>query len=409
MQKQYKEVLNLILPSSEKTKLAKIQEYYLNENYKALLANEVLKSRILYIDIVAKLVEKDGKRPEYKLYIKPIKWLPEITIKNLWVFYIFCIIHWFIPIINHINFNNNNKKLNITKIKNFILLNRLFHLFFNKWFNFVINDAIWEILKSDSFKDLFEENNIETPTYAELALIINTMEEIKNIWLELPKHHFSKKLSKTKNVEALSLENVFLEIAMKYENKVREHMNFEKTYMKPASYTQDTKQKTDFIWIFSEKESIWKFREIPIQYTISDYDEKKIEWVREYFKKSNLNEMVYLQVFWKIKEKQSDIQKKYRNWINNPDYRENKDINRFPFFINEIEEYTQEAIIMYFYLHYIRKPQKLNFKINGIDFSKTNVKYIKKRNWEIIYVVYYKDEIIWKITLLRKSNNANWK
>jgi len=84
---------------------------------------------------------------------------------------------------------------------------------------------------------------------------------------------------------------------MKYENKVRKLLDFENIYMKPASFKQDTKEKTDFILSYLEKNSKkTKFTDIPIQFTISSSPEK-IEKI-EYFLKVNksINKLLYVQI-----------------------------------------------------------------------------------------------------------------
>jgi len=396
----------------KESKLHKLISYYYKNLYNNFETKDIIQNRIIDIDIIIKWIEQDWKRPEYKIYVKAEKWLPEITIKNQWVFFLYCVIHWFLPNINSIIISNKWKKVDIASYKNFVLLHRMFDLFFTKWFNFAVYDVINKLISDNNFQEIFKNKNIDILTEPEMLSLIKTLEDIKITWFDLHKYHFHTKLGKLNNTWTFS-ENIFLEIAMKYENQIREIIWFDTTYIKPASYEDDTKNKTDFNWIYSQNRKQKTYQKTPIQFTIS-LSSKKINNIIDYFINSSYHQFIYLQVNWKFKQNIKDIEKKYQNWIMNPQQRESQDPTKFPFFINNLWAEKNEAIIIYFYLHHIMKNKKwnniihLNNNIDWIDFSNTFVKTKKDilQKWKITkktYKIYKQWTDIWQIILLEKN------
>ena len=399
------------------SKIWKILKFYYKEQYKNFDL-EKIQARIVDVDIYLQLVSQTWKRPEYKLYIQPIKWLPSIYIKNPAVFFVFCIIHSFLPNINSIIIKNSNTKLDITQYKKIVLINRMLHLFFVKWFNFVLYDVIRNFLKDPFIKELFEENSILPLSEAEILYLVKTIEDIKKSWFDLNKHHFHEQLWKLNNEWTFS-ENMFLEVAIKYENKIREHLWYDATYIKPASYVDDTENKTDFNWIFSIKKDINKYRSIPIQFTVyKDIKNGKLNWVIHQLFKSNHDEFIYIQVDWEFRKNIINNIELYKEWIYNVEKRQSQDLTQFPLFINHEKGNIQikELIISYFCLHHIMKHlrakniPKLKLNVDWIDLNKIIIKKKEKNMYnlkikQVIYSLYEGNKFAWKIVLLQKNKD----
>lgn len=409
--------MSIEFQKTHKEKYSKsITKRVINSYYDKLYKNfdkEEIQSRIVDINIYIQLIEQNSKRPEYKIYIEPIRWLPSTYIKNPASFFILCIIHGFLPNIDSIIIKNADKKLNITQYKKFVLINRMLHLFFVKGFNFVLYDVIKRFLQDPFIKNLFEEKQIEPLSEPEVLSMVKLIEDIKHTWFDLNKHHFHEQLLHFKNNWIFS-ENMFLEVAMKYENKIREYMQYNATYIKPSSYHDDMNNKTDFNWIYSIDKFSNKYESIPIQFTVQK-DENKIDAVIRKFARMKTNRFIYLQIDWDFKKNFQKNIKLYKNWILDVEKRESQDPTLFPLFINHEKSFTKELIVCYFYLHQIikkrwsKKLPKLNINIDDIDLSKISTKFSKetKANWKVIQITYslYEDNIfLWNIILLEKNN-----
>lgn len=407
-----KETIEKEKVSKDKSKVYRVLKYYYWEHFKNF-DTEKIQARIVDVNIYIQLIKQSWKRPEYKTYIQPIKWLPSTYIKNPAVFFILCIIHGFLPNINSIIIKNSNIKLDITKYKKFVLIQRMLHLFFVKWFNFVLYDVIKKFLKDPFIKELFEEKNIEFLSESEILSLVKLIEDIKISWFDLNKYHFHEQLWKLNNEWTFS-ENIFLEVSIKYENKIREYLWYDATYIKPASYYDDTNNKTDFNWIFSINKKSQAYRSIPIQFTIvDDVSNTKLNWVINYLLKSKENEFLYIQIWWDFKKNFKKNINLYKNWIENSIKRELQDPTKFPLFINHENLDIKELIVTYFYLHqiikYIKSEEipKINLNINSINLS--NVKILKNReskiNWKLTqtnFLLYEDKKFIWKVIYLKK-------
>jgi len=400
----------------KESKLHKLIRYYYKNLYKNFETKDIIQNRIVDIDIIIKWIEKTWKRPEYNIYIQPKKWLPEIIIKNQGVFFLYCVIHWILPNIDSIIISNKWKKIDIASYKNFVLLHRMFDLFFTKWFNFAIYDVINKLLSNNDFQEIFKNENIDILTQPEMLSLIKTLEDIKITWFDLPKYHFHPKLGKLNNIWTFS-ENIFLEIAMKYENQIREIIWFDTTYIKPASYEDDTKNKTDFNWVYSQNKTQKTYQKTPIQFTISQSWEK-INKIIEYFSNSSKSQFIYLQVDGEFKNNIKNIENQYQDWIMNPQQRESQDPTKFPFFINNLWKEKDNAIIIYFYLHHIIKHKKtknirhITNTIDGINFSDTFIETERHTllKWKVIkniYKIYKQWNFIWQIIILEKKVDNN--
>jgi len=92
--------------TQKESKLHKLINYYYKNVYNNFETKDIIQNRIVDIDIIVKWIEKNWNRPEYNIYIQPKKWLPEITIKNQGVFFLYCVIHWILPNIDSIIISN---------------------------------------------------------------------------------------------------------------------------------------------------------------------------------------------------------------------------------------------------------------------------------------------------------------
>jgi len=414
------------------SKIQKILKYYYKKNYDNFNM-EAIQARIININIYIQFIQQNGKRPEYRVYIQPVDWLPSTYIKNPASFFVFCTIHGFLTNIQSIIIKNSNIEINLTKYEKIVLINRMLHLFFVKWFDFVLYDMIKKFVKDSFIQEFFESHNIVPLSEAEILSFIKIIEDIKKSWFDINKYHFNEQLWKLSNEWAFS-ENIFLEVAMKYENKIREYLWYDATYIKPASYHDDTNNKTDFNWIFSLDKKLSKYRSIAIQFTVSrDTEWNKLNWIIEKFAISKEIEFIYIQADGEFKKNINKNIELYKQWILDPEKRKLQDPTKFPLFIHHTNINIKELIVIYFYFHHIlryiwaKQIPILNINIDWIDLSKIIIihaqeyKFVYKskkqrfNSWDnfknnyrwkieqISYFLYENERFLWKIIYLRKE------
>jgi len=377
--------------STEESKLYEITKYYLQEHFWNLKKIDI-SSRIVSVDIYMQLVE-NGWRPEYKLFIEPNTWLTNIKIKNPASFLAFCNIHWFFPIIDKLYIKNGNKTIDIASYSEFLFVVRLFHLFFFKWYDFVLYDTIKSYLQKPEIISFFENNKLLLPTESEFLALLKLLEDIKKSSFDIPKHHLDDKLLKFRNSWTYR-ENIFLEISMKYENLIRNKLWFVNTYVKPASYKEDMNQKTDFSFVYLLDKKKINHNTLPIQFTTAN-DEDKIKKVEDYFVNSWEKWFLYIQADGDFSKKVRNIETDYKYWIEQVERRENQDPSIFPFFINKLKpRKIKDLIILYFYMHQIIKKTynhwKISFKVENIDLKNVDVnvsiddftRKVQKEKWQ---------------------------
>ncbi len=336
----------------ENSELLKIQDFFIkNKILKTLSAeeiNEILEKRAIIFDIYAE--QKDNK-PVLKM---PTSYGLDMSIKNIDSFINFCKMHWLYPMIDKIYIENTE----ITQLKELygIITCAIRH---NDYW--VMRILFQEVEKIKNTNNLLSKKVLEvidkTQQYTEL-------EYQDLLW---------SKIQKTKNLWVIS-ENVFVELALRMENEIRDLLGIRSTYIQLASFKDDTEKKKDMEFIL-RKESSQHFQKIPIQFTIGGdrLIEKKEEQIEEMIfndlrekpEYREYNNFCILAVNWKFKEACHDkgiIVKKYQEWINNPSIREeNISWNHFPFFIDRIDnEILEPAKVMYIALHLLYK--KYSFK-----------------------------------------------
>lgn len=364
-----------------------------------------IQARIVNIEIILQLIQDESRRSFYKIYIRPKSWLPQTLIKNPASFFVLCTIHWFLPNIESIMVQDSWKKINLLEYQHLIAVSRMIQLFFVKGFDFVLYDVINKILQNPEIKKLFESSWLSQLNHAEILAISKVLEDIKKVWFDIHKHHFHEELGKLFNTWTFS-ENMFLEVAIKFENNVREHIWFESTYIKPASYVEDSQYKTDLNFIYCIKSIENKYNDIPIQFTTSlDSWNNKLNSILQFFRNSNLKEFVYIKINWKFRENIDNKIESYKERIEDSKQRELYDITTFPLFINHYPENIDELIVAYTFLHHVIKRienKKWNFIPNlkcviwNVDFSDIKLK-TTKMNYRWNWLWWFKYEIFrWK-------------
>lgn len=302
-----------------------------------------------------------------------------MNIKNLNSFLDFCAIHGFIPMIDKIliEWEDISQVKEIYYLFEFALLNKDL---------LVANVLANEIEKNEKKSQPFVRQ-ILTAIQQITAYTTSTYQEIN--W---------PKLQKLKNPWYLS-ENIFLEIALRIENEIRDKVKIESSYIKQASFQKDTQEKTDMHFVI-RKNPQQRYNKIPTQFTISSnsWFEDKKDWVEKYLLKSlnkgfSLeNNFIILAVNGNFKKSISDPQseqklnEEYTNWLNSPKEREKNISSKFPFFIDTIKpDVIKPAEVMYIALHLLYK--KYDFrnsqKTSYLTACKKTGK-IDKQNSEVI-------------------------
>ena len=319
-----------------------------------------------------------------------------ITISNLNSFITFCKIHWFIPMVDQVIIETDEDDPNKKKLSKKNLL----------W---LFKHAIDEISHEDSMSITLNEIQNKTE-YKEiqwiLKEIVSSMFQIIHYNTKTYQSTYWKKLNKFTNIWSLS-ENIFVEVALRLENQIREKLSIESSYLDLAKYEEDTDEKTDMKFRI-RKTAKQDYQKIPMQFTSSrkTWQESKEENIEKHLMKefrSNNNKkidhFILLTVNWEFskhiihkarweqEKKESDnnftiINEEYQDWINNPQEREKNIDSKFPLFIDSIDpKLIQPAEIMYIALHMLYKQHSFRYtkKKTYIDSFRGNTK-INKTN-----------------------------
>ncbi len=325
---------------------------------------KILKNKTITLDLK---IQKN--KNNFELLFCWQEWFPNIKIKNIDALIYFCKLHWFFPKLNKIYIDE------IEISKKIIELDTLLKFWIVNWeFNFWL---FWEISKITKSLNKFLNKDKEKKDYSEPELNF-LISQFERLFIQTPKdiiNIFWKNLERMRIDWAL-LENIFAEIALRIEDKIREYLNIYSTYLINSQIKDDKENKTDLTWTI-KKESKDNYSKIPIQLSISskqdidkswNYKWHKIKNIEEFLiKENNKNNLhipfVVLLINWEFEKEAKNwkIINKYNKWLENKDQtREKQTGEKFPFFIDNInQKYLNWAETMYFVLHIIYKSLNL--------------------------------------------------
>ena len=231
---------------------------------------DILRRKAIVVDITYSKVEKENNKEEEKCNQEEksnkekenkeglseervtqfeCKYWLWITITNLNSFITFCKLHGFIPFFNKIFIKSND----VSKEKS---LSTFFAL------------AISEISEDDTTTITLNEVQ-KYPKEIQPALkdLVSCLREIIHYDMITYPRTYWKRLKKSNNIWSLS-ENIFVEIALRLENQIREKVWIESSYLDLAWHDEDAKEKTDMKFLI-KKTPNQKYQKIPIQFTNS--------------------------------------------------------------------------------------------------------------------------------------------
>lgn len=349
---------------------------------------DILRRKAIVVDITYLKKEWSEKRVtqfECKYWL----W---ITITNLNSFITFCKLHGFIPFFNKISIKSND----VSKEKS---LSTFFAL------------AISEISEDDTTTITLNEIQ-KYPKEIQPALkdLVSCLREIIHYDMITYPRTYWKRLKKSNNIWSLS-ENIFVEIALRLENQIREKVWIESSYLDLARHEEDAKEKTDMKFLI-KKTPKQKYQKIPIQFTNSriTWQQGKEEDVERHLmenarsnNKDKIQSFLILTVNGEFSKhmthrnrpdeerKQGNkefviINEEYQDWINAPQEREKYTGDKFPLFIDSIDhKLIQPAEIIYIALHMLYKKHNFRYTTEEtyIDSFKGHTQ-IEKRNHEDI-------------------------
>lgn len=342
------------LKNNEHTKTKSV----LNSERKQI--QDILEDRMLYLKNMAIVwdLEAYTKKEWWKeqLFVKfNWKYGLKLDIYNLNSFLDFCSTHAFIPMIDKIIIDGKD----VSEIKKLFWLFNL-ALFCKDW-------AIANTLRNEIHK---LEESMQPATREILDWIQNISRYINYSYQYLS----GKNLDRIKNNGTIS-ENIFAEVAINLENHIRNKVWVVSSYMKLWWYEQDINEKTDLNFVLRKTET-QDYLVVPTQLTISaNWALKHKEaWVENYIlnsicnQKDMPNNFIILSINWDFKknisnsdDKNNQIIRDYKEWLNNPNEREKSAWWKFPLFIDTLNpKIIKPAEIMYIALHMLYK--KFDFK-----------------------------------------------
>lgn len=323
-----------------------------------------------------------------------------ITVNNITSLLNFCAIHGFIPLVDKIYIEWKD----VSKVRE---LSSLFSFTWKNAYLPRINPQIPQVFWNESEKlKIFQKSSQRALSCLERIYKYN--EEIYPylMWDNLEKHDDN-------NIGASS-ENIFVEIAIRLENQIREKIWIESSYMFLAWYNNDHNEKTDMHFVI-KKTPKQKPRIIPVQFTTSwkkwqqdkekdleDYLIKKVE-SEDDNTKNKIRSHIMLTVNGEFakhlthhvssrKEKYQEnkefiiINEDYKNWINNPQEREKYDGSKFPLFSYRLDsQIIEPAEIIYMALHMLYKQYSFRYttKETYLKSFKDNTEIEKNNPFEI--------------------------
>lgn len=303
------------------------------------ISEKLLEKRCIVGDIVF-----NSKDWTIKLNCK--YWL-SINVNNINSFIDFCLTHALFPVIDRIIIDGYDITDNET---------------LNNYFTYLIMEIDNPILKSTLINETLKiEKNFDIL----LEKVKGALESLTMFTTLITQFILWENFRKIKNIWPLS-ENLFVEVAIRLENQIRDVLSFESSYMQVAWDSDDAHRKTD-MYFFYKRTINGVSKKVPIQFT---YWKKSKEYDVEKYLVNHKDEhrerwFMIISVQWKFKESilNDNLLWKYNNWLDNPEEREIVTEKRFPLFIDLVDQkIIQPAEIIYIALHILcREEFKMTF------------------------------------------------
>ena len=334
-----------------------------------------------------------------------------ITIENLSSFLDFCSVHGFLPIVDKIYIEWPDKE-NIIDISNIKKLYTIFSFLISEpWDqqnrNSLDNEMKKKIreIKKDVKRVRWQEKEILEHLFkCPVKEVLEYLERIVEYTTSSYQYLFWERLEKLSNILAswVCSENIFIEIAIRLENHIREKIWIGSSYLKLASYKEDMKNKTD-MKLTIQRTPMQRYQKIPVQFTTGSTKVKDKEKDVEEYLLNRINEwkpepsFIFLSVGWEFskhithwEKKENSLNERYNNWLNNP-YERGKLVAwpKFPLFIDKIEDkILQPAEIMYIALHMLYKKYNFRYTLKETYLSplKKCGKIDKRNHWVINWI-----------------------
>ena len=203
------------------------------------ISEKLLENRCIVGDIVF-----NSKDRTTKFYCK---YWSSTFVDNINSFTSVCTTHAFFPVVDRIIIDG----FDITEIETL-----------NDIFKNVIMEIDNPVLKSILINEI---QKIEKNFDMLLKLIKEALETLTVFTTSTTQFILWKNFEKTKNIWALS-ENLFVEIAIRLENRIRDMLWFESSYIQVAWYKDDIQRKTD-MYYFYKWTTNGDYKKVPVQFT----------------------------------------------------------------------------------------------------------------------------------------------
>jgi len=319
---------------------------------------EIIKNHTVFYSLKI-FKELDWNSWEYKtkIILEIERWIkPWLEIKNYSVFFLFCKIHGFIPVLSKIEIDWKE----LSEVKNLYPLFQYFKQAFLAW-DYIVWWVYWEIEK---LTRLLDDLWMSWYNAHEILHLLEMSLKARSLWYHQTIRDFWKKLQRMKNKWAL-YEMVFTEVWLRLENFFRDHLWYFSTYIYPATMQQDYEQKTDIMWLFKLNWNFEEYYDIPIQLTVGKMARKLTRVARFLFKWLKYEKVwirkrkyyiekpfVILKVngrFWWL-SLNGVLCDSYDAWLKTHNIRETQHISwdRFPLFIDNLsnDDYFEANVII---------------------------------------------------------------
>lgn len=225
---------------------------------KSKLTIDDINTHSIVVDFYAQVTEQHGRK-KFSYYLKTKSWITlDLDITNHESLIQFCQVHGFFPMVDNIFLD----KKNITGIENYQQLYALFvYLIYNEHFSIPLYSEISKIFKTidDLLDSDYDINDIE-----QIARILHRISHVAT----QHKIVFGQS-SQRNNTSWVIAEKLYVEVAWKLENNIRDILGWPSTYTQLSSYDEDMNKKTDIVWTLFDKWNNQEFQKIPVQITTS--------------------------------------------------------------------------------------------------------------------------------------------